>query len=165
VKLPQKQRQALLAGELVEHKFPGHSRSPLRVDGVYALHGDGGGVLAQVRVLLTRRIDGVPVAVLRLEGDPVRLLAKGGGYTDYEGRAMSREEPEAVLEDCGRRVAGGGWCCERHIVEQVRSEEKDRARETVERAKALVAQLSGGRSSLALATLERRLVATERKLT
>lgn len=36
------------------------------------------------------------LATVRLEGDPVRMLDKSGGYTDFDGRAMSRDEPEAV---------------------------------------------------------------------
>src|SRR5690349_16929882 len=105
MRLPAETRKKLLAGELVELPFPKHSRCPLRIDGVYALHGERS-TLAHFRVLLVRRNQGVPVAIVRLEGDPVRLLAKGGGYTDYEGRAMSREEPEAIQEDCGRRRSG-----------------------------------------------------------
>lgn len=159
-KLTEEQGKRLFAGEVVEFR----GELVLRQDGVYALQSAKGRRVASVRVLVTRRSEGVPVAVIRLEGDPVRLLAKGGGYTEYSGRAMDSEEPEAIAEDCGSIRASGGWCCQRHIAQSVRVEAKAVRLERVTEARELLESVDAEDTSLDLHLLIRRLDATERKL-
>jgi hypothetical protein len=102
VRLELEHRQNLLAGKLVELTFP--ERPALRQDGVYAIQNERGTNQGQLRVLVIRKVVTGWVAVTRLEADPVRLLAKGGGYTDFPGRAMDPQEPEAVDEDTQTQI-------------------------------------------------------------
>ena len=92
MKLDKNTRHRLFAGQTVE--LPLSKLGNVRQDGVYAIHTQKGTRQGQLRVLLLRG----ERAVVRYEGDPVRLLARDGDYTDFEGRALPRE-PEAVDEE------------------------------------------------------------------
>ena len=97
MKLDKNTRHRLFAGQTVE--LPLSKLGNVRQDGLYAIHTEKGKPQGQFRVLVIRK----GAAFIRFDGDPVRLLAKEGGYTDFEGRAL-REEPEAVDEVTQKRL-------------------------------------------------------------
>lgn len=90
-------RHRLLRGEAVELTLT--DRPAIKQDGVYVLKTDKGTHQGHYRVLVLRKQGSAWRALIRYEGDPVLLPAKGNGYTDYSGRAMPRgDEPGPELE-------------------------------------------------------------------
>lgn len=100
--IPKETRAKLYAREEVELRVePGD----LRTDAVYAIQTAAGRpAQAHFRVLKVRRDGEQDVARVQLDDDPVRLLAKVGGYTDNRKRAMDADEAEAVREGVQREL-------------------------------------------------------------
>lgn len=113
-------RQRIYTGEQVEITWPANAAQP-RPDATYTVQtgsrGNRGHLKAGPFSIRVRRVRELPegryAALVQVEGDPVRLLAKrggeqGDGYTDHEGRAMvstgstpdgePEPEPEAISE-------------------------------------------------------------------
>jgi hypothetical protein len=107
--------------------------------------------------------------------DPPRLMNRtGSGTTPFHSQSIGsstrtqrgnlHQEPEMVRESCGRRVVGGGDCCEEHMIEARRIEERAsrrerlaEARETLRRARERL------RGRIDVDKLDRRLEAEEVK--
>lgn len=99
--LPKQVRQQLYSGRPIRIRWPVRAHEP-QVDHVYSVQsGAGKRGVVKIRVLEV----GETTVLVKLEGDPVRLLGNQMGYTDHEGRAIKatgrREdeiepEPEAV---------------------------------------------------------------------
>jgi len=104
VRLDEEHVDSLLNGESV--RLSDARVRKLRQGGVYSLEMEGRtAAVGQFRCLVIRKGE----ALLQLEGDPVRLLARGAGddgtgYTNMAGKALFGE-PEAVSADEQREIS------------------------------------------------------------
>lgn len=96
-----RQRIYAAKGKALDVLWPAESEP--RVGGKYSIQSSSKAGEYQLRVLSFRRLPDRVMATVKLEGDPVRLLAITTGYTEFTGRAMS-EEPEAVTAEDQRRM-------------------------------------------------------------
>jgi hypothetical protein len=131
--LPKLTRKRLYAGKVTQFVWPAEAAPP-QAGHTYKLEtgrrdSRGRKVPAghEFRILaVDERTDGYHVAA-QLVGDPIRLLDRyGGGYTEFEGRAL-RDEPEAVSAEAQRKLTKMG-------------RERDAERERRERAQQVAEQ-------------------------
>lgn len=96
MRLPELTRKQLRAGKAVEFTFT----QRVRRDATYAIQNEKGNTNGQFRVIQVVPEGEKWKALIRYEGDPVRIPDRfGGGYTDFPGRAQRRGEGhEAELE-------------------------------------------------------------------
>src|SRR4051812_14204757 len=93
--LPKPTRKQLYSGKPMRIRWPANTCEP-KVDHIYSVQPAVGkpGIIS-IRVLEI----GKATVLVKLEGDPVRLLGKQGGYTDYGDRALgSRGEHDRIVE-------------------------------------------------------------------
>lgn len=166
MRVSKKNRARLVSGEIVELTF--RERPALRTDQTYSLQTEKGTRVGTFRVVKIRRIEDKWIVPIRLEGDEVRLLAKGGGYTDFAGRAMDAVEAEAVRENCGRLMRGGGDCCQYHMAIKGRTSTFEHRRNALEEARGHVGRVMesvrDGMDPQDRKNVERWLKAVDRKI-
>lgn len=94
-------RRELYAGRAVAVPWKAHR--PPRNGAHYALQNDRGVTIGRVQVVALE----LPLVRVTLVTDPVRLLARTGGYTSNDGQALAdgyEVEPEAVSEEAQAEI-------------------------------------------------------------